>query len=171
MFQAPLFDIAPASVPTVPGGAGVFVTARLIRDAINKGKRRGEIIQAATALIYTTPERDEAHEVRAVFEWVRDSIRYVRDPHGLESLSAAHVTLRRMSGDCDDQVALLGALLESIGYPVRLVIAAYQAPNAWEHVYAQAFVNGAWIDLDPTERQPMGWAPPDPLSLWIEGGA
>jgi len=168
MFQAPLFDFAPVSVPTASGHAGVFVTARLIRDAINAGKRRGEIIQAATSLIYTTPERDELHEVRAVFEWVRDSIRYVRDPHGLESLAAPHVTLRRMTGDCDDQVALLGALLESVGYPVRLIIAAYQEPGSWEHVYAQAYANGAWIDLDPTERQPMGYAPPEPLSLWIE---
>jgi hypothetical protein len=169
MYQAPLLDLAPVSVPTMPGHAGVFVTARLIREAIDQGKKRGEVIQAAVSLLYTTPERDEAHEVRAIFEWVRDSIRYVRDPAGLESLSAPHMTLRRMVGDCDDQVALLGALLESIGYPVRLIIAAYQAPHAWEHVYAQAFVNGEWIDLDPTERQPMGWAPPDPLSVWIEG--
>jgi len=169
MFQAPLFDLAPVVAPTVSGNAGVFVTARLMRDAINKGKRSGEVIQAATALIYTTPERDELHEVRAVFEWVRDSVRYVRDPHGLESLAAPHVTLRRMSGDCDDQVTLLGALLESVGYPTRLVIAAYSTPGVWEHVYLQTYAAGDWVDLDPTEREPMGYAPPSPASLWIEG--
>jgi hypothetical protein len=169
VFQAPIFDFEPASIPTLSGHAGVFVTARLIREAIDAGKRSGEITQAATSLIYITPERDELHEVRAVFEWVRDSVRYVRDPHGIESLAAPRITLRRLSGDCDDQVALLGALLESVGYPTRLVIAAYRAPQQWEHVYLQAYAAGQWIDLDPTEREALGYAPPDPVTLWIEG--
>jgi hypothetical protein len=25
-----------------------------------------------------------------------------------------------------------------------------------------------WIDLDPTEHYPMGFAPPDPVAYWTE---
>jgi hypothetical protein len=63
---------------------------------------------------------------------------------------------------------LLGAMLESIGYPTRIVITGYTDPSIYEHVYLQACVQNQWVDMDPTEQIPLGFAPPDPLAYWTE---
>jgi hypothetical protein len=63
---------------------------------------------------------------------------------------------------------LLGAMLESIGYPTRIVITGYTDPSLYEHVYLQACVQNQWVDMDPTEQIPLGFAPPDPVAYWTE---
>lgn len=171
MYLAPDVPLTVSAVPLAFGSAGTAQTMRAMRELIEQGKRHPEIIRAATAVIYTTPEKFEAGEACAVFDFVRDTVRYVRDVNGAETLAAPHITLARQLGDCDDQVTLLGAMLEAVGYPTRLVVAAYQGPSLWEHVYLQVWADGEWIACDPTERQPMGYEPPGAASLWIEGGA
>ena len=143
-------------------------TARLIRRLIGEWRTRPEVMQAATSIIYTQPEKDEHSEAARLFEWVRGSVRYVRDVAGLETLASPGATLRRLSGDCDDQVTLLGALLESVGYPVRLIITAYQRPGEWEHIYLEVLLGGEWVPMDATEHQPMGWEPDGAVSRWVE---
>lgn len=155
---------------TIPGGVrGVRRTLDAMRSLVRAFRVNTEIRQAATSLIFTTPERMASSEAAALFEWVQSSVRYVRDVHEVETLSTPLVTLRGRIGDCDDQVTLLAALLESVGYPTRFVAAGYSEPGQLDHVYLQAFLDGQWIDMDPTERNPMGWAPPDPVTVLIEG--
>jgi len=168
MRLAPFVPFTVSSVPWTAGAAGVAQTVREMRRLIDEGKRDPDILRAAHAVIFTTPERLEAAEACAVFEFVRDHIRYVRDVVGHETLASPRMTLARQAGDCDDQAALLGAMLESVGYPTRIVVAAYQAPGAWEHVYIQTWAEGRWIDCDPTERKGFGWAPPGAVDLWVE---
>lgn len=126
------------------------------------------IRQAATSIVFLTPEKNEHAEVDALYSWVRDHVRYVRDIHEVETLSTPERTLQGRIGDCDDQATLLASLLEAVGYPTRFVVAGYYEHGSVEHVYLQAFAGGDWIDLDPTEKQCMGWAPPGPVSLYIE---
>lgn len=150
------------------GAAGIFYTLRLIREAINAAKVDPRMIEAATQLIYMTPAKATLPEIDAIFSWVRDHVRYVRDVHGVETLASPWTTFQRQAGDCDDQVALLGALLEAVGYPVRLVIAAYNEPGVWEHVYLQVYADGFWLDADATEELPLGAAPAGAISIWTE---
>lgn len=156
-----------ASMPS--GGAGVFHTLRVMREAVNESKTDPRVIQAAVSLIFNTPQRDEWGEASAIFDYVRDSIRFVRDVHGIETLAAPWLTLIRRVGDCDDQAALLASLFEAVGYPTRFVMAAYTEPDAWEHVYLQVFVLGEWIDADPSDVFSLGETPPGALSIYIEG--
>jgi len=58
-------------------------------------------------------------------------------------------------------------MLESIGYPTRFVVAGYNG-GGFEHVYLQAWINGRWISMDPTEPHPMGWEPPDATVIAAE---
>jgi len=155
-----------ARVP--PGTAGIFATVRAMRSLIDAGKVSPVMIEAASQLIYLVPAKAQLSEIDALFSWVQDHVRYQQDVAGVETLADPLTTLRRQAGDCDDQVTLLGTLLEAAGYPTRIVIAAYQAPQAWEHTYLQALADGQWIDLDPTEDGPIGYAPPGAVSLWIE---
>lgn len=169
VYAAPTVTLNARTVPVPSGNAGVFATLRAMRELVNARKADPRIIQAATSIVWCAPERDELCEIEALHAYVRDSIRYVRDPHALESLTDPVVTMTRKVGDCDDQAALLAALLEAVGYPTRFVIGAFSTPGAWDHVWLQTYASGQWIDADPTEHQPLGWAPPEPLSIWIEG--
>ena len=169
VYAAPIVTLNARRVPTPSGNAGVFATVRAMRALVDARKGDPAILEAATSIIWHTPERDELSEVEALHAWVRDSIRYVRDVHALETLTDPVVVMARRVGDCDDQATLLAALAESVGYPSRFVVGAFAAPGAWDHVWLQVFAAGAWIDADPTEHEPLGWAPPAPLSLWTEG--
>lgn len=140
-----------------------------MRQCVAEGRTNLAVRQAAISVIWLQPEKDELHEVNAVFEWVRDHVRYVRDVLDVETLATPDRTLAQRIGDCDDQATLLAAMLESVGYATRFVVAAYTFPGHFEHVYLQVLVNGEWIDADPTEREPLGWAPPDPLTVAVEG--
>ena len=66
--------------------------------------------------------RDYLGEIKALFEWVQSNIRYTRDPHRVELLHSARRMLELRAGDCDDMTILLGAMLQSIGHPVRIVV-------------------------------------------------
>lgn len=168
MYLAPLPTFTATPAPAPSGNAGVFHTVALMRRYIDAGKISAPIIQAATSLVYLTPERDEQSEVIAIFNFVRDSIRYQRDVCGVETLCTPEMTLQRGVGDCDDKTALLCALLESVGYPTRLVMAAYTEPGKYEHVYCDVFLCGDWVSADPTERKPLGYSPPGAMTIWNE---
>lgn len=142
-------------------------TLRAMRALVRESRKSLDIRQAATTAVFLTPERDQLAEVDALFSLVRDSVRYVRDIHDVETLSSPEKTLAGRIGDCDDKATLLAALLESVGYPTRFVVAGYSTGEL-EHVYLQVFALNQWIDLDATEHMPMGWSPPDPVILMVE---
>jgi transglutaminase-like putative cysteine protease len=151
------------------GKRGVYETLALMRQFVNEGKCDPVIIKAARTSVFMSPEKNSLHEIEAVFLTVRDGVRYVGDVHNVETLSQARKTLLGRQGDCDDQVILLCAMFESIGYATRFIVAGYNAPDAFEHVYCQVRTfEGQWIDCDPTEHCPIGWSPPDPVIIAIE---
>lgn len=170
MMLAPVVDLSGSLFPLANGEMGIRQTLGAMRELVRRYRTDVRMRSAATSAIFLQPERSELHEVRTLFELVRDNIRYVRDVSGVETLMTPDRTLAARLGDCDDQTVLLATLLESVGYPTRFVVAGYRDPRTLEHVYLQVFANGEWIDADPTERRPLGWSPPDPQAMLIEGG-
>jgi len=150
------------------GRAGLLQTLGQMRKYVNDGRVSPAIRNCALSLIYHTPARDQIGECDAIFSFVRDSIRYTRDVLGVETVSTAENTLMSKMGDCDDQTVLLCSLIESIGYPTRFVVAGYNNPKMFDHVYSQIYINGSWIDADPTENHQLGWAPPNPVCISFE---
>lgn len=53
--------------------------------------------------------------------WVRDRIAYVYDPRDVEWIQTPPKTLSLGTGDCDDKITLLLALLESVGFTTELL--------------------------------------------------
>lgn len=151
------------------GFGGTLQTLSTMRALVREGRISPLIRDTARNVIFLTPEKDELHEARTLYEFVRDSIRYMKDVHEVETLSSAEKTLESRAGDCDDQTVLLASLLESVGYPTRFVVAGYNEPGKFEHVYLQVALNGEWFDCDPTEQAAyFGWGAPQPVALYME---
>lgn len=127
-----------------------------------------QMIAAARSIVFMSPQKSDAAEADALFSYVRDNVRYVRDVLDIETLATPLVTLASRSGDCDDQSTLLATLLEAIGFRTCFVIAGYNDPRVFEHVYLYVEVDGAWLACDPTESEYFGWEPPDPVITWKE---
>ena len=79
----------------------------------------------------------------------------------MEVLHSAIRMLDLRAGDCDDMAILLGAMLEAIGHPVRLVLTGPDPlrQDLFTHIYLEVFHKGRWIPLDATMPYPMGWGP------------
>jgi transglutaminase-like putative cysteine protease len=169
MFMAPQPVLSAVHRSYASGVRGVRQTVAIMRQLVNEARTDLRIRQAATSLTFLVPEKFDHGEVAKLLDYCQRSIRYVRDVLDVETLSSAWKTLEGRVGDCDDKSVLLAALCEAIGYPTRFVVAGYESPSVFEHVYCQIAVDGVWLDADPTEREPLGWAPPDPACLMIEG--
>lgn len=151
------------------GAAGVRNTLRQMRAFVREGRRNPKIRSTALNLISLVPERDALGEIRTLFEFVRDRIRYVADVLEVETLADAQRTLEIAQGDCDDKSILLAALLESIGYATQFIVTGYQSPDWFEHVYLRVLLpSGNWMPLDASEPQAMGWEPANPVALMLE---
>lgn len=145
---------------SLPSGvAGTEETLRIMRDLVHQYKSDTHVRGVALEAVRSLAPRDWRGEVRKLFEYVRDRIRYVHDISGIETIQTPPVTIDLEAGDCDDKSTLLATLLATIGYRSRFVAVGYRQPNAYQHVYVEAEVNGEWIPLDATVPRPFGWRP------------
>jgi transglutaminase-like putative cysteine protease len=168
MHIAPQITLTARAVNLAGGVRGTMQTLRQMRVFADEGSMSTQILNAAIAAIFTAPAKQDWAEVLALFEMVRNSIRYTRDVFNVETLSTPEMTLARRVGDCDDMATLLAALCQSVGFPTRFVAVGYQASGEYDHVYLEVCVDGAWTPCDATELYPMGWEPPAPVSKFVE---
>ena len=141
------------------GPKGVYQTLRIMRYFVRTGKKDMLVRQKALSIIKNRPQKDFAGEVQDLHKFVRDSIRYVKDIAGVETVQTPDITLEIGQGDCDDKSVLLASLLESIGHPTRFVAVGFR-PGHFSHVLIETKIGARWIPLETTEPVPMGWYPP-----------
>ena len=145
------------------GYQGTQHTVVRMQTLIRQGVKDFYVRQKAIDILLEKGVRpkDYLGEIRALFEWVQQHVRYTKDAFRLEILHTARRMLELRAGDCDDMSILLGAMLEAIGHPVRLVIVGpdFLRPDLFTHVYLEVYHKGRWIPLDATMPYPMGWAP------------
>lgn len=123
-------------------------------------KKNLSIRNKALALTQGLRQKDRIGEIRALFDYVQNNIRYVRDIREVETLQFPEQTMSQESGDCDDKSTLLASLLESIGHPTRFVAVGFK-PGHYSHVFVDTRIGqNGWLTLDTTEPHPMGWRPP-----------
>lgn len=145
------------------GYVGTTRTVQHMQKLIREGVKNFYVRQKAIDILLEKgiKPKDYLGEITALFEWVQRNVRYTKDPFRLEVLHSPWRMLELRAGDCDDMTILLGAMLEAIGHPVRLVLAGPDPlrPRLFTHVYLEVFHKGRWIALDPTMPFPAGWAP------------
>jgi transglutaminase-like putative cysteine protease len=73
------------------------------------------IVEMASTLARPFAPDDYLAIAREIFRWVRDGIRYQRDPGLREEFASAGEVLKRGWDDCDGKVKLAVAMLRSVG--------------------------------------------------------
>lgn len=109
---------------------------------------------------WCVPEKAHRKEAEALFAEVRKRVRYTWDPTDYDAFQTPAKTLALRAGDCDDAVSLLGAMLRSVGHKVRTRIVQTKGSDTWNHIYLLTHVDGQWMPLDPTVKNPPGWEVP-----------
>ena len=145
----------------IAGGlAGTDRTVREIARHVQADLQRPGIRLLATEILRHIPSKDQEAEARAIYDYVSRSIRYQKDPIGIETVQSPLVTLRLKAGDCDDHVALVAALALSVGIPARLRVVGY-FKDEMVHIFPELNINNRWTVADTTEPgRGFGWRPP-----------
>lgn len=113
------------------------------------------------------PAKDSRAEIEAMFWLVKNRVRYTWDPLDYDAFQTPRKTLELKTGDCDDGVSLLGALLRSIGHKVRTRVVHTKGFDTWNHIYLLALLpdENRWMPLDFTVDQSPGWEVPSSAML------
>lgn len=121
-------------------------------------------------IVAGTPEKQWTAEIQKIFGWVKNHVRYLRDPEGTEYVQTptrhiANIERDGVSfGDCDDMSLLLATLLRSAGYKTKFVIISSPGNNrgTFNHIFTEVSDPSiqTWIALDATMKdKPYGWRP------------
>ncbi|HVC00269.1 MAG TPA: transglutaminase-like domain-containing protein [Candidatus Dormibacteraeota bacterium] len=152
-------------MPLAGGDAGTAQTIEQMRRLIEHGAKDPTVHQLAAWIITqwrSVPAFDWTGEAQAIYDYVRQAIRFTRDVYGKETLHTAREILKLGIGDCDDFTVLLLALCKTIGANGRIVTIAghADAPEVFTHVYPEVEIEGSWVPLDAARKNPQfGLAP------------
>lgn len=129
---------------------------KIASDVLSRKKANGE---------WAVPEKNWTAEVRAIFAFIRSQVRYQRDPYGTDTYTSALRTLGWFkAGDCDCYTILAGAMLQSVGYPVRIRIIHQRGKPTWGHIYLMVGIPPMgpekWVPFDASMNKPLGFQPP-----------
>ena len=168
MARTPALASAPriSTYPLAAGVAGIAQTVAAMYALIDAGSRDPDVRRFTLDLLNESGvrDRDDAGALQVVYQWVQRQFRFIHDPHGKELIGDARYLLDVKAGDCDDYVVVLGAMLQSIGIPIRIatVRADKSEPNRYSHTYPVARLrSGAEVALDATQPEAwLGWEPP-----------
>ncbi len=156
--------IIPSSLRlNVPDGAGgTRETLKHMRQLVQQGKFNLSNRDLANRITANVAAKDWTGELQAIFEWVRNNIRYALDTNDIETIQGAATTVALGYGDCDDFSVLLATLCECAGHPCCFVALGFSQAGDYSHVVTAASGAGenCWISMDATEAQPFGWFPP-----------
>lgn len=142
----------------LPGRSGTLQTLKIMRAISDRDSRDPYVRRAAEIIVNHCGGHQTVCEAQRIHEFCRDRITYRRDPRGQERVQDTARTLRHRTGDCDDKVVALCALLGALGIESRMVVCGVSGKR-WTHVYAMANCGPVgWVPLDPTpEQAEFGW--------------
>lgn len=165
--KAPKWERAALTLQLPPGDQGVYCTLAAMRAVIEHAAAQPEL----QAIARRFGQYQQAAP-RRIYEWLRDSRRFRRDPRSVELLRHPCQVLAQLGAgvspaiDCDD-VAMLGAsLLRALNIPRVLVVYGKDAGGPFTHVFYGTFDlsdgRGPWVE----NERPAGFVPWDPQE-WL----
>jgi hypothetical protein len=132
------------------------------------------------SLRWCVEPKNYIEEIKALYRAVQDAnsdvaLRYTRDHIEVDQFTAADKLIRLKGGDCDDGTILLGAMLRSVGYPVKLRVIQDTKSPTWSHIYLLVGVPpqrpSKWVPLDWSVYpfKPAGWQAPGAAEYVLSG--
>lgn len=108
------------------------------------------LVKQARAITETL--REPADAARAINDWVFTHVR--KNP--AVSLPSAIAVLKQLEGDCNEHTYLAVGLCRAAGIPAKVKAGVvYLNEKFYYHAWVAAYVNGDWIEMDPTFGQPV----------------
>lgn len=114
-----------------------------IQFVIEQFGRDPRVRDVATSVLVSRLDNDLERHASALTRWVKSRMRYLPDPDGAEYVQTPIILLDRIRndgfayGDCDDHVALLGALMMSVGIPARAAAVKLHGSEWYNHVVVE----------------------------------
>jgi transglutaminase-like putative cysteine protease len=138
------------STPTflVPRPTLLDVVQWMVRFA-HKGKSDLRVRKLVEQLCAGLEPFDYASEAYAIYAWVHQNVRYMKDIHDVEFLKEPGVLLDTLSGDCDDISTLIAAMLMASGNQAVFSVVAFDGEKAPSHVFCNLVTKRGLIALDP----------------------
>lgn len=145
------------TIAELPAGeASIDRTLRYMAQFTKAAGRDYAIRRLALGIVAPFAQKDYLREAAALHAFVRDRIRYVKDPLDGELVQTPVATLGIGQGDCDDKATLLAALLRAAGHPARFVAVAVGDDPNLSHVYVETKIGPTWYAAETTEPWPFG---------------
>jgi len=153
------------------GDRAIERTVRQMAAIIDRSSKNPLVREWARSILERVQVNDKMDEARTIHDFVRDHVRYTRDPHGWEYIQTPPVILAgieqflkgeaaRPIGDCDDMTVLSLSLMKSVGFPVIIKTVGYN--GKFSHVYGMVLVNRKWIVTDTVRPdKSFGWEAPN----------
>lgn len=151
------------------GDQAIFNTVTKMKDIISQSSKNPYVREWAKKIISRVEVNDKKGEASTIFNFVRDNVRYTKDPMGFEYIQTPPVVLEdirlyqagqgdRPAGDCDDMTLLSLSLLKSIGFPVAIKVVSFHNHKKFSHVYGLVQVGNEWITCDCVRPdRDFGW--------------
>lgn len=153
-------EIPESTLRWIPeGSAGIGATLDAMVGLTRQYRTDLTVRRLAEQIVVAVPSKSWYGEAEAIQNWVRNNIRYTMDVADVETLKTPVALLHDRFGDCDDMSLLAGALLSSIGHPVRYVATGSNGLGDYDHVYLQTKIGNKWIGVETTEPVALGWQP------------
>ena len=132
-----------------------------IQDLVHRSVQDGEMRKLALAITRGCAERDKACEARAIYNYIKQNVRYTGDigaiahpdgsVEGIDLYQSARRTLLEIrGGDCDDHSIAAATLLALNGIDPILRIVKTRGASDWEHIYTLGNIDGKLVALDTT---------------------
>lgn len=151
------------------GDTAIYRTVNKMKDIIISSSKNSYVREWVKKIVSRVKVNEKKAEASAIFDFVRDNVRYTKDPLGFEYVQTPPVLLEdirlyqegrgdRPVGDCDDMCVLSLSLLKAIGFNVAIKVVSFTPSKKFGHVYGLVQVGYEWVPIDCVRPdQDMGW--------------
>ncbi|HMG13331.1 MAG TPA: hypothetical protein VK571_09155 [Gemmatimonadaceae bacterium] len=148
---------------------------RFMRQNAHRAARRPNVVEVASRIVRPFRPDDYRAQASELHRFVRDGIRYQRDPDRREQLADPRASIWRGFGDCDDKAADAMALSNAVGLDADIwpvwkgdMLAHVQWATRWpgSERLPQSRDGGEVLDGPPGK----GWLVSDPTIAGAELG-
>jgi transglutaminase-like putative cysteine protease len=151
------------------GDGAIYRTVNKMKQIISDSSKNPYVREWVKEVVSRVEVNNKRGEAQAIYNFVRDNVRYTKDPLGFEYLQTPPALLEdirlyqvgkgeRPVGDCDDMTILSLSLLKAIGFETAIKVVSFAPSGKFGHVYGLVRIGYDWIPFDCVRPdQDMGW--------------